>query len=57
MFGHLVSPLFAAGEVLLGLSLTVFVGALIATVSENARSRRLEPQRVSRRPEPPTDQR
>jgi hypothetical protein len=52
MFGHLVSPLFAAGEVLLGLSLTVFVGALIVTIAENARSRRLEPQRAFRRPEP-----
>jgi hypothetical protein len=40
MFFHTVSPLFAAGEVLLGLSLTIFVGALITTVTENARSRR-----------------
>jgi hypothetical protein len=40
MFFQTVSPLFAAGEVLLGLSLTLFIGALITTVSENARSRR-----------------
>jgi hypothetical protein len=40
MFFQTVSPLFAVGEVLLGLSLTMFVGALITTVSENARSRR-----------------
>ena len=51
MFVHLVSPLFAAGELLLGLSLTVFVGALIASVTENARSRRLQPQKASRRAE------
>jgi hypothetical protein len=31
-----VSPLFAAGEVLLGLSITMFVGALITTVSQSA---------------------
>ena len=36
MFFQTVPPLFAAGEVLLGLSLTMFVGALITTVSENA---------------------
>jgi hypothetical protein len=35
-----VSPLFAAEEVLLGLSITMFVGALITTVSQNARLRR-----------------
>ena len=40
MFFQTVSPLFEAGEVLLGLSLTMFVAALIRTVSENARSRR-----------------
>jgi hypothetical protein len=40
MFFQTVSPLFAAGEVLLGLSLTMFVGALITTVTENARARR-----------------
>jgi hypothetical protein len=40
MFFHTVPPLFAAGEVLLGLSLTMFVGALITTVIENARSHR-----------------
>jgi hypothetical protein len=40
MFFQTVSPLFAAGEILLGLSLTLLVGALITTVSENARSRR-----------------
>jgi hypothetical protein len=40
MFFQTVSPLFEAGEALLGLSLTMFVAALIRTVSENARSRR-----------------
>jgi hypothetical protein len=35
-----VSPLFAAGGVLLGLSITMFVGALITTVIPNARLRR-----------------
>jgi hypothetical protein len=40
MFFHTVPPLFAAGEVLLGLSLTMFVGALIKTVSESAGSPR-----------------
>jgi len=35
-----VSPLFAAGEIVLGVSLTVFVGALIATVGDRVRSRR-----------------
>ena len=40
MFFQTVPPLFAAGKVLLGLSLTMFVGALIRTVGENARSRR-----------------
>jgi hypothetical protein len=39
MFFQTVPPLFAAGEVLLGLSLTMFVGALITTVSGSARSR------------------
>ena len=40
MFFQTVSSLFEAGEVILGLSLTMFVAALIRTVSENARSRR-----------------
>src|SRR3984957_20972492 len=40
MFFQTVSPLFAAGEVLLGLSITMFVGALITTVSQNVRLRR-----------------
>ena len=40
MFFQNVPPLFAAGEVLLGLSLTMFVGALITTVSESAGSPR-----------------
>jgi hypothetical protein len=40
MFFQTVSPLFAAGEVLLGLSITMFVGALVTTVSRNARLRR-----------------
>jgi hypothetical protein len=41
MFGLAVTPLFAAGEILLGLSLTVFVAAFIATVGDKARARRL----------------
>jgi hypothetical protein len=40
MFFQNVPPLFAAGEVLLGLSLTMFVGALIKTVSESSGSPR-----------------
>jgi hypothetical protein len=41
MFYPFVSPVFAAGEVVLGVSLTVFVWALIATVSDHSvRSRR-----------------
>jgi hypothetical protein len=40
MPGLAVSPLFAAGEILLGLSLTVFVAAFIATVSDKARARK-----------------
>ena len=39
MMIHLVSPMFMAGEVLLGFSLTVFIGALIATVADTYRSR------------------
>ena len=35
-----VSPLFAAGEILLGLSLTVFVTALIAMVGDKTGARR-----------------
>jgi hypothetical protein len=34
------TPLFAAGEILLGLSLTVFVGSLIATLGDRVRARR-----------------
>jgi hypothetical protein len=34
------SPLFVGGEIVLGLSLTVFVGALIATIGDSARSGR-----------------
>jgi hypothetical protein len=40
MLGLDVSPLFAAGEIILGLSLTVFVAALIATVGDKAGARR-----------------
>jgi hypothetical protein len=40
MFGLAVTPLFAAGEILLGVSLTVFVAAVIATVGDKARTRR-----------------
>jgi DDE domain len=36
----LASPLFIAGELLLGFSLTVFVGAFLATVGDRYRSRR-----------------
>jgi len=39
MMIHVVSPMFMAGEVLLGFSLTVFIGALIATVADTYRSR------------------
>ena len=35
-----VSPLFEAGEVLLGLLITMFVGALIATYGDSLRWRR-----------------
>jgi hypothetical protein len=38
---QLLSPLFAAGELLLGVSLTIFVGAFITGVGERYRSRRL----------------
>jgi hypothetical protein len=41
MLGLAVSPLFAAGEILLGLSLTAFVAAFIATVCAKARARKL----------------
>jgi hypothetical protein len=37
MFDPFVAPLFIAGEILLGLSLTTFVGASMATISNNAR--------------------
>jgi hypothetical protein len=40
IFQH-VTPLFAAGEILLGVSLTIFVGAFIASVGERYRWRRL----------------
>jgi hypothetical protein len=40
MPGLAVSPLFAVGEILLGLSIKVFVAAFIATVSEKARARK-----------------
>jgi hypothetical protein len=33
-----VSPLFVVGEILLGFSLTVFVGALIATAGDRMRT-------------------
>jgi hypothetical protein len=39
MFFQTVSALFAAEEVLLGLSFTMFVGALITTVSERIDNR------------------
>jgi hypothetical protein len=37
MLNPLVSPLFAAGEIVLALSLTVFVGAFIATLGDRAK--------------------
>ena len=40
MLSPFVSPLFLAGEIVLGLSLTVFVGASIATIGERVRSPR-----------------
>jgi hypothetical protein len=40
MFDPFASPLFVVGEILLGLSLTAFVGALIATIGNNVRWRR-----------------
>jgi hypothetical protein len=40
MITELASPMFIVGEVILGLSLTVFIGALIATVETTYRSRR-----------------
>jgi hypothetical protein len=36
MSGTFVSPLFIGGEILLGLSLTVFVGAWIANLGDRA---------------------
>ena len=39
MMIDLASPMFMAGEVLLGLSITVFIGALIASVADTYRSR------------------
>jgi hypothetical protein len=36
----LTSPLFVGGEILLGLSLTVFIGAFIATLSARTRDGR-----------------
>ncbi len=39
MIIQFVSPLFAAGEILLGVSLTIFVGAFIASVGDRYRSR------------------
>ena len=40
MTGMLISPLFVGGEILLGFSLTVFVGALIATLGDRTRTGR-----------------
>ena len=40
MTGTFVSPLFIGGEILLGLSLTVFVSAWIATLSQRMRTGR-----------------
>jgi hypothetical protein len=38
MAGMFTSPLMAGGEILLGISLTVFVGALIAACSNRMRT-------------------
>jgi hypothetical protein len=40
MIADLASTMFMAGEVLLGLSFIVFIGALIATVENTHSSRR-----------------
>jgi len=40
MINPFVSPLFEAGEVLLGLSISMFVAGLIATYGESLRWRR-----------------
>ena len=40
MTGTFISPLLIGGEVLLGFSLTIFVGALIATFGDRMRTRR-----------------
>jgi hypothetical protein len=40
MITELASPMFIAGEVILGFSLIVFVGALIASIENTYRSRR-----------------
>jgi hypothetical protein len=37
---QLMSPMFEVGEILLGFSLTTFIGVVIATVSYMHRSRR-----------------
>jgi hypothetical protein len=40
MAGMFTSPLMVGGEILLGISLTVFVGALIAACSNRMRTNR-----------------
>jgi hypothetical protein len=40
MAGMFTSPLMVGGEILLGICLTVFVGALIATCSNRMRANR-----------------
>jgi hypothetical protein len=49
MSSLLVSPLFAAGEILLGLSLTVFVVAFIATAGNKVRATTAASNRVRAR--------
>jgi hypothetical protein len=39
MMTQLASPMFLAGELLLGFSVTMFIGAFIATVADTYRSR------------------
>jgi hypothetical protein len=40
MSGMFNSPLMVSGEILLGICLTIFVGALIATLSDRVRTTR-----------------
>jgi hypothetical protein len=48
MINPFVSPLFEAGEVLLGLSISMFVAGLVATYGESLRWRRRECRKLLR---------